>query len=57
MRSVAAKVNVALFSVQHWVQRAGGQRLDRVDWSDRADDGRPPPPQAGQLGSPLVPAP
>jgi hypothetical protein len=35
MRQVAHQFGVALATVQRWVARAGGQRLDRVDWTDR----------------------
>ncbi len=35
MRAVARKFRVSLLTVQRWVQRAGGRRLDRVDWRDR----------------------
>lgn len=35
MRAVARRFQVSLLTVQRWVQRAKGQRLDRVDWSDR----------------------
>jgi hypothetical protein len=31
---VAQQFGVALATVQRWVERAKGQRLDRVDWSD-----------------------
>jgi len=34
-RSVARQYGVALSTVQLWVDRAAGKRLDRVDWSDR----------------------
>src|SRR5215475_7265321 len=34
-RQVADRCGVALRTVQRWVARAGEQRLDRVDWSDR----------------------
>jgi putative transposase len=34
-RSVAARFGVVLRTVQRWVERAKGWRLDRVDWSDR----------------------
>jgi Homeodomain-like domain len=34
-RQVADRFGVALRTVQRWVARAGEQRLDRVDWSDR----------------------
>jgi hypothetical protein len=34
MRSVARRFGVSLSGVQYWVQRARGQRLDRVRWSD-----------------------
>src|SRR3989304_584719 len=33
-REVARRFGVSLCTVQRWVQRAKGQRLDRVDWSD-----------------------
>jgi transposase-like protein len=35
LRQVAARFGVALSTVQRWVTRAAGQRLDRVDWADR----------------------
>lgn len=35
MRLVARENRVALSTVQWWVERARGQRLDRADWSDR----------------------
>ena len=35
--SVAARFRVARSTVRLWVQRAEGQRLDRVDFSDRPD--------------------
>src|SRR5262249_59452498 len=35
MRHVADRYGVALTTVQRWVARAQGQRLDRVDWTDR----------------------
>jgi putative transposase len=35
LRQVADQFGVALRTVQRWVARAGDQRLDRVDWSDR----------------------
>jgi hypothetical protein len=40
MRRVARAWHVSLLTVQRWVARAAGQRLDRVDWSDH-----PPIPQ------------
>jgi hypothetical protein len=36
LRAVASQFGVGVATVSHWVQRAQGQRLDRVDWSDRA---------------------
>lgn len=33
-REVARRFGVSLCTVQRWVKRAEGQRLDRVDWSD-----------------------
>ena len=35
LRAVARRIHVSLQTVQRWVQRASGRRLDRVDWSDR----------------------
>jgi len=40
LRSVAKEFRVSLPTVQRWVGRAGGERLDRVDWSDRAAGNR-----------------
>jgi putative transposase len=36
LRAVAKKFGVGVATVAHWVQRAKGQRLDRVDFSDRS---------------------
>ena len=36
LRAVATQFGVGITTVGHWVQRAKGQRLDRVDWSDRS---------------------
>jgi hypothetical protein len=36
LRAVARRFRVGLATVAHWVARAQGQRLDRVDWSDHA---------------------
>jgi putative transposase len=35
LRAVARDFAVGVATVAHWVERAKGQRLDRVDWSDR----------------------
>ncbi len=35
LRAVARSARVTLDTVQRWVARATGQRLDRVDWNDR----------------------
>ncbi len=35
MRRVAQTFHTSLLTVQRWVRRAGAERLDRVDWSDR----------------------
>lgn len=43
-RAVARQFGVQLRTVQRWLQRARGRRLDRVDWSD-APDGCHQPPQ------------
>lgn len=42
-RSVARRFGVSLSTVQHWVDRAAKQRLDRVDWSDRRKASRRAP--------------
>jgi transposase len=36
LRAVAGRFGVGLATVAYWVRRADGQRLDRVDWSDRS---------------------
>jgi len=36
LRAVARQFGVGIATVSHWVQRARGQRLDRVDWTDRS---------------------
>jgi hypothetical protein len=36
LRAVARAFRVGVATVAHWVERAKGQRLDRVDWSDRS---------------------
>jgi putative transposase len=36
LRAVAHQFGVGVATVASWVQRAKGQRLDRVDWSDRS---------------------
>src|SRR6202023_1807935 len=36
LRAVASQFGVGVATVAHWVERAKGQRLDRVDWSDRS---------------------
>src|SRR5438093_3672791 len=36
LRAVAHAFGVGVATVVHWVERAKGQRLDRVDWSDRS---------------------
>ena len=36
LRAVAGRFGVGVATVAFWVQRAQGQRLDRVDWSDRS---------------------
>lgn len=42
-REVARQFGVSLLTVQHWVERAGAQRLDRVDWSNHLPGVREPP--------------
>jgi transposase len=36
IRAVARRFGVSTSTVVYWVQRAKGQRLDRVDWTDRS---------------------
>lgn len=36
LRAVAKKYGVGVATVCHWVKRAKGQRLDRMDWSDHS---------------------
>lgn len=36
LRAVARRFHVSLQTVQRWVQRANGQRLDRVHWRDQS---------------------
>jgi transposase len=36
LRAVAEKFGVGVATVAHWVEWAKGQRLDRVDFSDRS---------------------
>jgi putative transposase len=36
LRAVASQFGVGVATVACWVERAKGQRLDRVDWSDRS---------------------
>jgi hypothetical protein len=36
LRAVAQEFAVGVATVAYWVERAKGQRLDRVDWSDRS---------------------
>src|SRR5437870_1831340 len=36
LRAVARQFGIGVASVAYWVERAQGQRLDRVDWSDRS---------------------
>ena len=36
LRVVARRFGVGVATVAHWVERAKGQRLDRIDWSDRS---------------------
>jgi hypothetical protein len=40
---VARRSGVSMRLVQYWVQRAGPERLDRVDWSDRRARGHAAP--------------
>jgi putative transposase len=36
LRAVASQFGVGVATVSYWIERARGQRLDRVDWSDRS---------------------
>lgn len=42
LRAVALQFGVSLSTIQYWVGRAAGQRLDRVDWSNRRPGCRTP---------------
>lgn len=42
-RAVARQWNVTVRTVQKWLTRAGRQRLDRVDWRDRREQGHAAP--------------
>src|SRR2546427_4341208 len=48
MRSVARRFRVSLHTVQRWVERAGSQRLDRVDWHDHQTGPRHCPHRTSQ---------
>jgi len=37
IRTVALEFGVSKTTVERWIQRTKGKRLDRVDWSDRPD--------------------
>jgi hypothetical protein len=54
MRAVARRFRVALATVQLWVGRAAGRRLDRVDWSSRPSGPRRPVNQVSQELEALV---
>jgi hypothetical protein len=42
-RAIARHFGVSLATVQYWVSRAQGQRLDRVEWTDRSHAPKAPP--------------
>jgi hypothetical protein len=46
---VARSFGVSLATVQFWLRRAGGERLDRVDWSDRPSARHDPGRLAAEL--------
>ena len=48
-RAVARSFGVSLATVQFWLRRAGGKRLDRVDWSDRPSARHDPGRLAAEL--------
>jgi len=48
-RAVASQFGVTLCTVQRWVTRAEGRRLDRVNWS-----GLPPTPQRTRRTTPVI---
>lgn len=48
-RAIAKQFGVALCTVQRWLARAEGQRLDRVDWNER-----PPTPKRTRRTAPAV---
>jgi hypothetical protein len=49
LRAVARQFGVGIATVSHWVERAKGQRLDRVDWTDRSRA----PHQTRRIATPL----
>src|ERR1041384_5392955 len=49
LREVARDFGVGLATVAYWVKRADGQRLDRVDWSDRSNAPHHPQRTAGTV--------
>src|SRR3954451_17077911 len=46
---VAQEFHVSQSTVHHWVHRAQGRRLDRVDWQDRPHTPQTPPRTAPAL--------
>ena len=54
MRAVARQSRVSLATVQYWVERAQGRRLDRVDWLDRPRAPRRTRRTAAALEDPIV---
>ena len=52
--SVARRYGFSLSAVQRWVTRAKGQRLDRVDWSDRPSGPRQSPTRTSREMEDLV---
>lgn len=38
VRAVTAQFSVSKTTIERWIERTKGKRLDRVDWSDRPDE-------------------
>jgi hypothetical protein len=54
LRAVARQFRVTLRTVQRWVARAAGHRLDRVNWQSRPTGPRPSPRRTAQALEDLV---
>lgn len=53
-REVARRLGASVSVVQYWLERTRGQRLDRVDWSDRPAGPKHPPNRTAPATEALV---